>query len=261
MLRSLIRLLTDYERDPELVRQAETLKAQRQAEQEAYKASTAHYPPIPEWGREFPDSSKPHDGWPIPEGVLVEPGAKFLDDFDGTWDVAPANNAVDVVVFHHDYRAQTNKGEVLYEQDFRRDEEGREPATWLANIIALHKRLEEGRLCKRIARFRGDTPSSYRLEYPPSGVFRFIPPRERHDTVLALHQRRALQYLSASRHIHSKNIILNVPPVQETLWLRADFSLVVAAFTGASCAELGIESGYWANSSGTLESPFRGETG
>jgi hypothetical protein len=48
MLRSLIRFLTGYERDPELVRQAEDLKAQRQAEQEAYKASIAHYPPTPE---------------------------------------------------------------------------------------------------------------------------------------------------------------------------------------------------------------------
>jgi len=84
MLRSLIRFLTGYERDPELVRQAEDLRAQRLAEQEVYKALIAHYPPIPEWDREFPDSSKPYDGWPVPGGVLVEPDAKFLGDFDET---------------------------------------------------------------------------------------------------------------------------------------------------------------------------------
>lgn len=165
------------------------------------------------------------------------------------------------MVFHHDYRTETNSGETIYEEDFRRDEDDREPAAWLANIIAIHKRLNEGQLCKRIVRFRSSSSSSYRLERPSSGMFHFIAPQEKHDTVLALHQRWALQYLSACQHIHSKSIVLNGPPIQETLWLRADFSLVVAAFTASSCAELGIESGYWANSSSsTLESPFEPET-
>ena len=96
-------------------------------------------------------------------------------------------------------------------------------------------------------------PSSYRLEHFPSGIFNFIPPSEKHDAVLALHQRWALQYLSACRYIHSKGIALDGPPVHQTLWLRRDFSLVVAAFTGAPCADLGIDSNDWA-CGGRLES-------
>lgn len=256
MLRNLVGLVTGYERDPELARQAEDFRAQIQAATEAHEAATAHYPPIPEWGRDFPDSSNPYDGWPVPEGALLEPEAEFLDDFDETWNVAPANNGTDVVVFHQDFRAETHRDEAIFEEDYRRDVEGREPNAWLANIVAIHKRLdEEGHPHNRIVRFRGSTCSSYRLEHPRSGIFNFIPSEEKHDAVLALHQRWALQYLSACRHIHAKGIALNGPPVSQTLWLRSDFSLVVAAFTGASCAALGIDFAYWAYG-GRLDSPF-----
>lgn len=144
MLRNFVGLITGYERDPKLARQAEEFRAQIQAETEAQEAATAHYPPIPEWGRDFPDSSKPYDGWPVPEGSLLKPEAEFLDDFDETWNVAPADNGTDVVVFHQDFRAETDRGEVIFEEDFRRDVEGRKPNAWLANIVAIHKRLDEG---------------------------------------------------------------------------------------------------------------------
>lgn len=129
MLRNLVGLVTGYERDPELARQAEEFRAQIQAETEAHEAATAHYPPIPEWGRDFPDPSKPYDGWPVPEGALLESDAEFLDDFDETWKVAPcSNNGSDVVVgFHQDFRAETDRGEVIFEEDHKRDVEGREP--------------------------------------------------------------------------------------------------------------------------------------
>lgn len=239
------------------MRQAKDLRAREQARLEAYRAATAHYPPVPQWGRDFPDGSRPYDGWPVPEGVLSDPNARFLGGFEDAWNVAPASNGRDVVIFHRDFRAETDRGEVICEEDFRRDEDGSGPGPWLANIIASHNRLdEEGRPHNRIARFRGSTPSSYHLERPPPGIFHFIPPREKHDTVLALHQRWALQYLSACQHIHSKGIILNGTVVQENLWLRDDFSLVIAGFAASSCAELGVKSGYWANSS-ALESPFQ----
>jgi hypothetical protein len=261
MLRRLIYLLTGYERDLDLRRQAEELQAQRKAEEEAYEDSIAHYPPIPEWGRDFPDKTKPYDGHPTPGGLLWDIKARFLDDWNEGWTVAPASNGLDVVVFNRDYRAETDRGEVIYEEDFRRDEEDREPGAWLARIVAIHERLEEGlnaaeeQRCKRVVHFRGSTPSSYRLERPPSGTFQFIAPHEKHDTVLALHQRWALQYLAACQHIHSKGVILNAPSVAESLWLRADFSLVVAAFVAASCTSLGIRAGNWTDSD-TLESPF-----
>lgn len=91
MLRNLVCLATGYERDPELVRQAEETTAQIEAETKAQEAATAHYPPIPEWGREFPDSSEPYDFWPVPAGALLRSDAEFLDDFDETWNVAPAS--------------------------------------------------------------------------------------------------------------------------------------------------------------------------
>ncbi|GAB7332203.1 hypothetical protein MBLNU13_g04063t1 [Cladosporium sp. NU13] len=175
MLRNLVRLVTGYERDPELVRQAEEFTAQIEAETKAQEAATAHYPPIPEWGRDFPDSSKPYDGWPVPEGALLQSIAEFLDSFDETWNVAPADNSTNVV------------------EDFRRDVEGRGPNAWLANVIAIHKRLDEGQLCK------------------PHRIFNFMHPSGNLDTVLALHQRWALQY------VHSKGIALNGPPVYQTL--------------------------------------------
>jgi len=266
MLRALIRLLTGYERDPELVRWQEELRAQMRADWEAEAAATAHYPPIPQWGRDFPVSGKPYEGHPVPEGVSLEPDAEFLDEVNEAWTVAPASGGgEDVVVFHCDYRATTCRGEILYEDNFRRDEEGREPGAWLADIIAIHQRLGNGgeadatQLCKRIVRFRGSTPASYRLENPMSGILQFVPPRERHDSVLALHQRWALQYLAACRHVHSKGIVLHAPNVEESIWLRTDFSLVVAmAFVTASCSELGVQARHWVTG-GSLESPFEPE--
>ena len=261
MLFRIIYLLTGYKRNLELKRKAQELQAQRKAEDEAYEASIAHYPPIPEWGRDFPDHTKPYGGHPVPGGLLWDTDAKFLDDWNEAWNVAPAGNGNDVIVFNSDYRAETDRGEVIYEENFRRDEEDREPGAWLARIVAIHERLEDGsnageeQRCKRVVQFRGSTPSTYRLERPPSGIYQFVVPREKHDTVLALHQRWALQYLAACQHIHSRDIILNAPSITESLWLRSDFSLIVAAFVAASCTSLGIRAGYWTDSD-TLESPF-----
>jgi hypothetical protein len=62
------------------------------------------------------------------------------------------------------------------------------------------------------------------------------------DAISALHQRWALQYLSACRHVHAKGIIINTPPGQ-IIWLRPDLSLVVVAFVAASCQELDVKAG------------------
>jgi hypothetical protein len=258
MIRKLIHLITGYERDPKCVRIAEELQAQRKAKQEAYEASIAHNPPTSAWGRDSPHHTTLYDGHPVPDGVSLDKNAKFLDGWNEAWAVAPADNGVDVVIFNHDYRAETERGEVIYGDDFRRDEEDREPGPWLARIVAIHERLEQGAVeapCERVVRFRGSTPSTYRLERPPSVIFQFIAPQEKHDTVLALHQRWALQYLAACRHIHAKSIVLNAPSVAESIWLRSDFSLVIAGFVAASCASLNIRAGYWMNGA-TLESPF-----
>lgn len=170
--------------------------------------------------------------------------------------MAPASNGTDALVFSDAFVAETEAGQVIYEEDGRLRAENH-PARRLAHTIAIHKRLESGETsCKRVVKFLGSTKSSYRIEYPASSITwdRIPHADEKPDALLALHQGWALQYLSACRFVHSKGVVINAAP-SSCIWLRPDLSLVVAAFIGASCRELDIPAGDLEEAN-ALVSPF-----
>jgi hypothetical protein len=228
-----------------------------QAVYEAYKADLAADPPILVSGHDWlPHPERPYGGQSVPREALYEPDAEFLDFWHEEWLIAPGANEGEAVVFHLHFECERESGAVIYEQDARRDE--RYSAQRLADTIAIHQHLEEGRdesgSPKRIVRFRGGSLSHYRITIPSGGIWTFNKPHVRDEVVLALYQRWAMQYLSACRYIHARGIVINAP-VDESIWLRSDLSIVVAGFTAASCQELDVPAGFWANA-GTLESPL-----
>lgn len=202
------------------------------------------------------DRNGPYGGRPVPKDALFEAGSNFLDEWGNDWLVAPANNGMDALVFSNSFVAETEAGQVIYEEDGRLPAENH-PARRLAHTIAIHERLESGDTsCKRVVKFLGSTQSCYRIEYLSSSISLNDIPRadEKSDALLAVHQRWALQYLSACRFIHGKGVVINAAP-STCIRLRPDLSLVVAAFVGASCRELDIPAGYLEEANG-LVSPF-----
>jgi hypothetical protein len=168
-------------------------------------------------------------------------------------------------VFADTFVAETSTGDVIYDdEDARRVDEYDFPRR-LAETIPIHKRLEEGgERCKRVMRCLGSTPSCYRIENPHPTNSECMTPRDilarqdyycRHDALLALHQRWALQYLSACRHAHAKGIVIASAPAECT-WLRPDFSLVVVSLVAASCREIGVSAGDWNRYHSYPDSPF-----
>ena len=136
-----------------------------------------------------------------------------------------------MLVFADTFVAETSTGDVIYDaEDIRRVDEYDFPRR-LAETISIHKRLEEGgERCKRVVRYLGSTPSCYRIENPHPTKSECMVPRDilashddywRYDALLALHQRWALQYLSACRHAHAKGIVIVSAPAECT-WLRPD---------------------------------------
>lgn len=197
-----------------------------------------------------------YGGGPVPRDALFEEGSNFLDEWQNDWLVANANNGIDALVFSSSFVAETEAGEVIYEEDGRLPAKNH-PARRLAHTIAIHERLGSGETsCKRVVKFLGSTRSCYRIGYPASTISWNDIPRadEKPDALLALHQRWALQYLPAGRFVHSKRIVINAAPSICT-WLRPDLSLVVAAFVGASCRELDIPAGHLEEAN-ALVSPF-----
>lgn len=144
--------------------------------------------------------------------------------------------------------AETSTGDVIYDEDDRRAEE-LDSAQRLADTISIHVRLEDGaNECRRVVKFLGSSPSSYRIEYLHANP-RTIETSDAEfdpDVVLALHQRWALQCLAACRYIHAKGIIINAS-LGECTWLRSDLSLVIAGLVAASCPELEISPWILAN--------------
>jgi hypothetical protein len=188
----------------------------------------------------------------------VEPGSDFLHDWHEKWHIVLAENGRDALVFSVLFVTELDTGEVIYDEDDRRAEDWPgNPGQRLAETIKIHGRLEDrGENCKRVVKFLGSSPSCYRIENLLSnGSCDEVSSRSKQpDKILALHQRWALQYLSACRYIHNKGIVINAPP-DECTWLRSDLSLVVAGFVDASCFELGILAGSWDDST-TGCSPF-----
>jgi hypothetical protein len=240
--------------DPERKEQKRVEEAAREAWNEAH--------PWPKSLEDFPrDQSKPYCGQPVPKEALlegVEPGGRFLLEWHETWRIVLVGNGRDVLVFPVLFVTELETGEVIYDEEDRRAEDWPgDPGKRMAPTIKIHERLEDGgERSERVVKFLGSSPSCYRIENLLSnGSVEEVSSRSKQsDTALALHQRWALQYLSACRYIHDKGIVINAPP-GECTFLRSDLSLVVAGFVDASCREFGILAGFW-EKSGTVCSPF-----
>lgn len=207
------------------------------------------------------DRSKPYGGQPVPKEALVtgvEPNGGFLHDWHERWHIVLAANGRDVLVFSVLFVTELDTGEVIYDEEDRRAEDfPGDPGRRLTETIKIHERLEGGgERCRRVVKFLGSSPSCYRLEnLLPNGLCDDVSGRcMQPDQNLALHQRWALQYLSACRYIHDKGIVINAPP-DECTWLRSDLSLAVAGFVDSSCLELQVRAGSWENSD-SISSPF-----
>jgi hypothetical protein len=211
------------------------------------------------------DSTKPYNGISFPMGASLSLGADFLGEWDDNWHIVPAKNNQDMLVFADTFVAETRTSDVIYDdEDARRVDEYDFPLR-LAETIAIPKRLEEGgERCKRVVRYLGSTPSCYRIENRHPTKSECMIPRDilaRHDdwtpeALLALHQRWALQYVSACRHVHAKGIVIISAPAECT-WLRPDSSLVVVPLVAASCREIGVSAGDWSQYHSYPDSPFR----
>jgi hypothetical protein len=196
------------------------------------------------------DQSQPYCGQPVPKEALfegVEPGRGFLHEWHEVWRIILAENGRDILVFPLLFVTELETGEVIYDEEDRRAEDWPgDPGRKLAQTIKIHERLEDGGAsCNRVVKFLGSSAACYRIENLLSnGSAEEVSGRARQsDTALALHQRWALQYLSACRYIHDKGIVINAPP-GECTWLRSDLSLVIAGFVDASCREFGILAGF-----------------
>jgi hypothetical protein len=229
-----------------------------EAERAEYEA--AHPKKYPTVNIDFERSPwKPYGGVPVPKETLLEgvqPDSGFLDDWREDWYVVPADNGRDALVFSTLFVAETSTGDVIYDEESRRAEY-LDSARRLTDTIKVHERLESGERCKRVVEFRGSSPACYRIEKPRLSISWWEVPQKikNNDAVLALHQRWALQYLSACRHVHAKGVVINAPP-GECIWLRQDLSLVAVAFVAASCRELDVKAGHWEDDC-TSYSPFR----
>ncbi|OTA25061.1 hypothetical protein BTJ68_10702 [Hortaea werneckii EXF-2000] len=202
------------------------------------------------------DRNGPYSGNPVPQAALFDHAADYIDEWTGDWLLALASNGLDAIVFHALFEAETESGEVMYDEDARILAD-LQPARRLAYTVKIHERLEAGEAsCTRVVKFLGSTRSSYRIEYPASNIRWDNIPHDNKDpdVLLALHQRWALQLLCAFRYIHSKGVVLNAPQ-GSSIWLRPDLSLMVAAFVAASCPELDIPAGCMI-AANTLFSPF-----
>ena len=229
-----------------------------QAERAEYEAAHPNRYPTP--NIDFTRNPfKPNGGVPVPRGTLLEgvqPDSGFLDDWREDWFVVPADNGRDALVYSTLFVAETSTGDVIYDEEDRRAED-LDPARRLADTIKIHERLESGgEHCERVVKFRGSSAASYRIEKPSLGIYwwEIANHINNTDTVLALHHRWALQYLSACRHVYAKGIVINSPPGQ-VIWLRHDLSLVLVAFVAASCQELDVKAGDWGDEC-TSNSPF-----
>lgn len=242
--------------DPEREAQYRAERAAQQAYREAH--------PWPTSLEDFPLArSKPYGGQPVPKEALfegVEPDGGWLWDWHERWQIVLAKNGRDALVFSVLFVTELDTGEVIYDEDDRRAEDHPgNPGQRLAETIKIHERLEGGdssERCKRVVKFLGSSPSCYRIEnlLPNGSCHEISSSSQVPGKRLALHQRWALQYLSACRYTHEKGIVINAP-ADECTWIRSDLSLVVAGFVDASCSELGIRAGSW-DDGFTAYSPF-----
>lgn len=187
----------------------------------------------------------PYNGHPVPRGTDLSPGSRFIDDWLEDFPVVPADDGTSVLVFSDYFLSEGSDGEVTYDDGVRAVFEDQRHLR-LFDLIKIHQRLQEGNeeSSLRIVRFLGAMPSCYRLEkLSPEPLPYYRPRVEQSDTVLALYQRWALQYLSACRFSHAKGIVMASPP-DDVSWLRSDYSLAVANFATAACEDLNINHGW-----------------
>lgn len=187
----------------------------------------------------------PYNGHPVPRGTDLSPESRFIADWLEDFPVVPADDGTSVLVFSDCFLSESSDGEVTYDEERREVFEDQRHLR-LFDLMKIHQRLQEGNEepSLRIVRFAGATPSCYRLEKLSPGPLPYYRSRvEQSDTVLALYQRWALQYLSACRFFHAKGVVMASPP-DDVSWLRSDYSLAIANFATAACEDLDIGHGW-----------------
>lgn len=145
-----------------------------------------------------------------------------------------------VLVFASTYGGKQLEGTVVTLTGLDRIED-EDPQQRIETMRAIYCLLQRSDEHARIVRFLGETRSGLRLEKlwpgPLPTSWPCLSAAESdldRGTVIALHQRWALQLLSAIIHMHSNNIIINQLDL-EMLWLREDYSIAIAIPYAAGC--------------------------
>ncbi|KAK3628928.1 hypothetical protein LTR56_009381 [Elasticomyces elasticus] len=191
-----------------------------------------------------PPGRRQYDEQPVPLNASVDPAdPEYYYEWAEQVMVVPSNDGTSVLVHHGWLLAEDpDTHEIIYHEHasmMRPDE-----TDWLkriegANTIYQHLFASQSSH-PRIVGYLGPTNTGYRLErLNPGPIYDRELDVDSSDLALALYQCWGLQALSALKFIHSRGAVLNAL-ASDSLWLREDFSIAVAGFMCAACAEIRV---------------------
>lgn len=205
----------------------------------------------------------PYVGLPVPLDASFDPqdSKALYSEMTDEFNVVPANDGTSVLVFSIYFKSESPETKrVVYSEEMNADpSEPKDHPKRLRDTVRIYEHLLRDREPHpRVVRFLGATPSGYRLERlspGPAAVCTDV----KSDAVLALHQRWAMQVLSALQWGHERGVTLQWGAVQQdAFWLRSDFSVAIACLVTAGCLELQIPAEHW--SSNNFVSPWSKQT-
>ena len=206
---------------------------------------------------------KPYVGLPVPLEASFDPkdSKTLYSEMTDEFNVVPANDGTSVLVFSIYFKSESPETKsVVYIEEMNADSsEPKDHPKRLKETVRIYEHLLRGREPHpRVVKYLGSTPSGYRLErlWPGSVA---ICTDVKNDAVLALHQRWAMQILSALEWVHERGVTLQWGAIQQdAFWLRSDFSIAIACFITAGCLGLQIPAEHC--SSNTFVSPWSKQT-
>ncbi|KAK5679326.1 hypothetical protein LTS10_008141 [Elasticomyces elasticus] len=196
-----------------------------------------------------PPEQRPYKDQPVPLDASVDPAdPDYYDEWAEQVMVVPSNDGTSVLVHHCWLQAEDpDTHEIIYHEHaslMRPDE-----TDWLKRIEGANRIYQHLFAYQashpRIVGYLGPTSTGYRLDrLNPGPTYDCELDVDSSDLALALYQRWALQALSALEFIHSRGVVLNAM-ASDALWLREDFSIAVAGFICAACAEIRVPAQGW----------------